>query len=76
MAMRYETLMAQRKLANVDGTAALVSEIDRRVEEIARIAMQLGYPPINDRNGRRISIGRQKPSITDMIDQQLDLQKV
>ena len=76
MAMRYETLMAQRKLANVDGTAALVSEIDRRVEEIARIAMQLGYPPINDRNGRRISIGRQKPSITDMIDQQLDLGKI
>lgn len=76
MAIRYATLMAQRKLANADGNAALVSTIDRRVEEIADIATQLGHPPISDTHGRRISIGRQKPSITDLIDQQFDLQKV
>lgn len=76
MAIRYATLMAQRKLANADGNTALVSTIDRRVEEVADIATQLGYPPISDKNGHRISIGHQKPSITDLIDQQFDLQNV
>lgn len=76
MAIRYATLMAQRKLANADGNAALVSTIDRGVEEVADIATRLGYPPIGDKNGRRISIGRQKPSTTALIDQQFDLQKV
>ena len=76
MAIRYATFMAQRTLANVDGDAELVATIDHRVEEVADIATQLGYPPILDKIGRRLSIGRQKPSITNLIDQQFDLQKV
>jgi hypothetical protein len=76
MAIRYATLMAQRKLANVERDAGLLAAIDRRVDEIADIAAQLGYQPVTDANGRRMSIGRQKPTITDLIDQQFDLQVV
>ena len=76
LAMRYETLIAQRKLANADQNPTLVAKIDRRVDNIAGIASQLGYPPINDRNGNRIGIGRRKPGITDLIEKQFDLQNV
>jgi hypothetical protein len=76
MAMRYATLMAQRTLANGDRNVALVSTIDRRIDDVADIAARLGYPAITNRDGRRISIGRQKPTITDLIDQQFDLQNI
>lgn len=76
MALRYATLLEQRKLAQSDGDASVVAAIDQRVNDIATIASQLGYPPINDRHGDRISIGRQKPNITDLVGQQLDAKKI
>src|SRR5262249_37814688 len=35
-----------------------------------------GYPPINDRHGERIGIGRLKPNITDLVGQQLDARAI
>ena len=53
MALRYATLKEQRKLAEEDGNVAGVAKIDQRIDEIAAIAAQLGYPPVNDKKGRR-----------------------
>jgi hypothetical protein len=76
MALRYATLEEQRKLAEDDGNATAAAQIDQRIDEVNAMAAQLGYPPVNDRKGRRISIGRRKPSITDLVHQQLDLKKI
>ncbi len=76
MAVRYETLREQRKLAQEDDSGSLVAAIDRRVDEITTVASQLGYPPINDRHGNRIGIGRPKPNITDLVTQQLGARKI
>lgn len=76
MALRYATLREQRKLAQEDSDASIVTVIDHRLEEIATIASDLGYQPINDKNGNRISIGRQKPKITDLVGQQLDAKSI
>jgi hypothetical protein len=76
MALRYGTLKEQRKLAEDDGNVTAAAEIDQRIDEVDAIAVQLSYPPVNDKNGRRISIGRYKPSITDLVDQEFDLKKV
>jgi hypothetical protein len=76
MALRYATLREQRKLAEGDGNFTAAAQIDQRIDEIDAIAAQLGYPPVNDKKGRRISIDHYKPSITDLVDQQFDLEKV
>ena len=76
LALRYATFTEQRKLAQDDGNVTAAAQIEQRIDEVDAIAGQLGYPPVNDKNGRRIGIGRYKPSITDLVDQQFDLKKM
>jgi hypothetical protein len=72
LALRFSTLQEQRKMANAQGESQTVQEIDRRIESIEERAIQRGYPPLRDSRGRRTGIGQNKPSITDLIQQQFD----
>jgi hypothetical protein len=72
-ALRYDGLDQQLKFARAAGKRAteIASEEDR-VNHIEQEAIQLGYPPVRDRNQRRIGVAQQMPSATDMIGTMLD----
>jgi hypothetical protein len=72
LALRFSTLQEQRKMANAVGDSQKVQAIDKRIESIEAMAIQLGYSPLRDSRGRRAGIGQVKPSITDLVQQQFD----
>ncbi len=72
LALRYSTLVEQRKMANGVNDTAAVKRIDERVDGIESIAIALGYDPVVDRKGRRIGIGIQKPKILDLVESQFN----
>lgn len=72
LALRFSTLQEQRKMANAVGDSQKVQTIDKRIESIEAMAIQLGYSPLTDPKGRRIGIGQVKPSITDLVQQEFD----
>jgi hypothetical protein len=70
LALCFSTLQEQRKLANAAGDSQKVQAIDKQIENIEAMAIQLGYSPLRDSRGRRTGIGQVKPSITDLVQQQ------
>jgi hypothetical protein len=72
LALRFSTLQEQRKLANAAGDSQKVQAIDKQIESIEAMAIQLGYSPLRDSRGRRTGIGQVKPNITDLVQQQFD----
>ncbi len=76
LSLRYASLREQTKMARYDGDDELIQKIEGRIEGIERIAVNLGFELIRDRNNRRIGIGQKKPNITNLIEEQLGEEKL
>ena len=71
-ARRYENLTQQKAIANSVGDTAGVGEAKNRLGEIEGESLTFGYPPIRDKNKKRIGIGRPMPTFTELVKDVLD----
>ena len=72
-AIRYEGIEQYLKYGSVTGASdELLQRIKKRLGEIERDALTLGYPRIVNKNGKRIGIGQKMPSATEVINRMLD----
>lgn len=62
---RYEGLTQQVKFARASGLCA--DKALSRIDDIEKLALNLGFLRIEDAKGRRIGIGQQFPKVTDLI---------
>ena len=72
-AMRYEGLDQQLKFGRA--VSLLATELDSladRINDVEKIALGLGYPPVLSPKGKRIGIGQTMPSAAEMIKSMLD----
>lgn len=66
-AFRYEGLEQQRKLAKSTNGQIDPQKIVSRIDEVEKVALNLGYEKVIDRKGNRAGIGQIMPSITDIV---------
>ncbi len=72
-ARRFDGLQQQLKYARAAALdQAKVTVVAKRIDEVERIAIQMGYPRVKDSNGRRIGIAQKMPSATELIRLMLD----
>jgi hypothetical protein len=72
-ALRYEGLEQNLKFSRVAGLGeAHLRRLSDRIDEVERDAIGLGYPRVENSRGRRIGIGQQMPSATEVIRLELD----
>lgn len=71
LAFRYEGLSQQLKLLKIKGMDGEHERLAQRIDSIEIQAIEAGYDPVNDRNGRRIGIGQTMPPSTEIIEQSL-----
>ena len=72
-ALRYEGIEQHLKYVRMTGGSdGHLQSIKKRLDEIGRIALNLGYPPIVDKKGKRFGIRQKMPSATEVIKQMLD----
>ena len=76
-AMRYEGIEQHLKYSSVTGASdELLQGSKKRLDDIERHALSLGYPRIVNKNGKRIGIGQKMPSATEVIHDMLDEEKL
>ena len=76
-AIRYEAIEQHQKYVRVgDGSDEHLQKLKKRLDEIEREALKLGYPCIVNKNGKRIGIGQKMPSATEVINEMLDEEKM
>jgi hypothetical protein len=68
-AWQYEGLEQQLKYVRADGLYddKAANRIERAIDQLEDICIKLGYPPVQDRNRRRIGIGQRMPSATEVV---------
>jgi len=71
-AFRFEGLTQQKKLVRIAGTADDLAKNKQRIDKVEQDALNLGFGRVENRKGRRIGIGQQMPSTTDLIADMLD----
>ena len=65
LSFRFEGLYQQVKFAQAAGLDTKAAM--KRIDDVEKLALSLGFPPIRDRKGKRIGIGQQFPKMTDLI---------
>ena len=76
LALRFTTLIQQRKIASAEGDTATIAAIDVRLDDIERIAASLGFAPIRNKNGVRDGIGQRKPQTTELAESEFDFRNL
>jgi len=76
LSLRYSALREQQKMARYDGNTHEIDEIEERINSIERMAVDLGYDLVLDRNNRRIGIGQKMPNFTTLIEKQFSGEKM
>lgn len=71
LSLRYQSIKEQQKVARGRGEAEQVARAEARIEALEKIATELAFSPVRDRNGSRIGVGHAPPSITDLISTEL-----
>jgi hypothetical protein len=72
-ALRYEGLDQAVKFVRVAGNQADVDERIKRIDDVEQDALNLGYPKVMDKQGKkRIGIGQSMPSATALVKEVLD----
>ena len=66
-AFRYEGLNQQIKYGRSIGNKNEIDKVLSRVDEVEKQALDLGYDPVLDKNGKRIGIAMKMPSITTLV---------
>ncbi len=61
LALRYEALHAQEKLARVDTRSGKLAAVIGRIDELEVVAIGIGFPPIRNKRNERIGVGVKKP---------------
>jgi hypothetical protein len=70
LSLRFASMSEQIKMARYDNNNAVIQKLERRIEDVEKIAISLGYKPVRDKKNRRIGIGQKKPNITVLIESQ------
>jgi len=76
LALRFSTLIQQRKIASAEGDTTKVAAIDGRLDVVEGIAVSLGFTQIRNKNGVRVGIGQRKPQITELAESEFDFHNV
>ena len=72
-ALRYDRLEQQRKFIRAAGGSENdLQKIKDRIDAVARDALEIGYAPILNKKGKRLGIGEEMPSATEVIKSMLD----
>jgi hypothetical protein len=71
-AFRYEGLIQQVKFLRSVGEEAYIEKVESRIDEVEQTALKLGFPRIQDKNQKRIGIGILMPSVTDIIQSEIN----
>jgi hypothetical protein len=71
-AFRYKGLAEQVKFARASNDSAGVDNASMRIDKVEQDALQLDFPRVLNRNGERIGIAQQMPSVTEVIKIALD----
>lgn len=69
---RYEGLAQQVKFARASGDEPATAKAITRIDDVERVAVELGFSRVENQRGRRVGIAQQMPSITDLVAQALD----
>lgn len=72
LSLKYTVLREQEKMANSENDPEKVNSINLRIEAFEKIALELGFKPLRDKNNKRIGIAKIKPSITELIKNQFE----
>ena len=67
LALRYESLRAQERLASSEKNVRLLTRIRDRIDEVEKVAQELGFQRLRDHRGRINGIAVRKPSNTDLV---------
>jgi hypothetical protein len=76
LSLRFASMNEQIKMARYDNDNAMIQKLEKRIEDVDRIAIDLGYAPARDKKNRRIGIGQKKPNITELIESQFKGEKI
>lgn len=71
LALRYEGLHEQMKFLNAIDKSSESRKSLERIDEIERIATELGFVKVLDHKGKRIGVGQKMPSKTDIVSEVL-----
>lgn len=72
LAFRYGDQLEQLKIARLQKTQEVESNILNRIDSIEETALNLGFEKVLDRNGKRIGVGVEFPKATKLIGEVLD----
>ncbi|MCK4445630.1 MAG: hypothetical protein KAW56_00955 [Candidatus Marinimicrobia bacterium] len=72
-ALRYSSLCEQRKIARKEQEKV---KIEKRINDIEKMALSLGFSRVLNRKDKRIGIGQQKPKITELVGNQFNFGKL
>ena len=76
LSLRYDSMSEQIKMARYDRDNELLQKLERRIEDIEKIAVSLGYELVRNKNNRRIGIGQKKPNIISLVEKQFGEEKL
>lgn len=76
LALRYEALRSQEKLARAAKEERGLSSVRERMDGVEKIAVRLGFKPLKDGKGTRTGIGLPKPSNTELVEKLVGDQKL
>ena len=66
-AFRYSEFTQQLKMYSISNNLNEISRINKRINDVERDSIKVGFTPVIDKNGKRCGIGQNMPPITEMI---------
>jgi hypothetical protein len=72
LALRFASLTMQRKVADSCDDKAGSRRVTAKLDRLEKKAVGLGYPQFRDKKGRRDTVGCRRPTMTDLLESELD----
>ena len=75
-ALRYEGIRQELKFTRAaGGKQSVLRNLKKRIDDVEQVALSIGYAPVVNSKGKRIGIGQQMPSATEVIELMLNGEK-
>lgn len=74
LALRYKVLSEGLTRERLLSDTSAIGAVESRLQALEDQASRLGYAPVVDKNGKRLSVGMQMPSATKCIADELDME--
>ncbi|MBW8011594.1 MAG: hypothetical protein FVQ83_10200 [Chloroflexi bacterium] len=76
LALRFVALRSQEKFANATEDKGTLSRIHMQMSKIEKVAVDLGYPLMQNDKGKRIGIAVPKPNMIDLMEKFLGAERL